>query len=293
MLLRSKHLAGVTPADELLRRTGHSGINRRPRGQPRRAQGPPIPLTDACPGAEATVDTPAGPVTYWRIRRTLRQVEPENLHIATDYAAVLRGARHGFDELAASPALCQAANAGPEDLLFMDTETCGLAGTMIFLVGVMFHQAGELIFEQHLARDYSEEPGILAAFTRRYDAAEVLVTFNGKSFDLTQIRDRSAFHGLTGAWAEPPHLDLLHECRRRWKGQLKRFTLQNLERHFCGRHRTGDIPGAAIPDAYHDFVRTADARQLRDILTHNLLDLLTMAQLVTILLTACDPNRDD
>ena len=38
----------------------------------------------------------------------------------------------------------------------MDTETCGLSGSMIFLVGVMFFRDGDLHFEQYLARDYSE-----------------------------------------------------------------------------------------------------------------------------------------
>ncbi len=145
------------------------------------------------------------------------------------------------------------------------------------------------MIDQYLARDYAEEAAILDGFTRRYERAGVLVTFNGKSFDMQQIRERSAFHGLDTAWHQPPHLDLLYESRRRWKGQLRRFNLQHLEWRLLNRHRVGDIPGAAIPDAYHDFVRTKDARRLADILHHNLLDLLTMAQLVTILLTGCDP----
>jgi uncharacterized protein YprB with RNaseH-like and TPR domain len=191
--------------------------------------------------------------------------------------------------LGASSALCHAANALPGDLLFMDIETCGLAGAMIFLIGLMFHRDGQLVFEQHLARHYGEEEAILRAFAGRYEQCGVLVTFNGKAFDMTQIQERWAFNRIEQPWTAPPHLDLLHESRRRWKGQLRSFRLQALERHFCRRLRVGDIPGAAIPGAYHDFVRTGDARLMRDILHHNLLDLLTMAQLVTILLTGCDP----
>ena len=58
-----------------------------------------------------------------------------------------------------------------------------------------------------------------------------------------------------------------------------------MEKHLLGRLRTGDIPSAAIPDAYHQFVATSDARMIADALHHNLLDLLTMAQLVVSLLT--------
>jgi len=280
-LLRKTAQGKVVKGPDLLRAHGHSGVNR---GQAKPAE--PVTLADACGGAEVAV-ADHGP--YWLIRRTLGEIEGESSAAAKQYARVLRGARQNFDELAASAALCQAANAQPEDLLFMDTETCGFSGSMIFLVGTMFFQDDELVFEQLLARDYSEEAAILRAFADRYAAREMLVTFNGKSFDMTMIRDRWTFHRIEPPWEELPHLDLLHESRRRWKGELPRFNLQSLERHFCGRHRVGDIPGAAIPAAYHDFVSTGDARRLREILHHNLLDMLTMAQLVVILLTGCDP----
>ncbi len=280
-LLRSQARGQVVRGDQVLRARGHAAVNRGPSEPPR-----PMALDEAC-GGEAAADAHGRPC--WLIRRTLADIEGESSALAAEYARVLRGARQRFDELEVSPALCHVADARPEDLLFMDTETCGLAGAMIFLVGLMRFTDGRLVFEQWLARDYSEEAAILQAFADRCGRAGVLVTFNGKSFDMTQIRDRWVFHAIEPPWVEPPHLDLLHESRRRWKGQLKRFNLQTLERHFCGRHRTGDIPGAAIPAAYHDFVATGDARRMKDILHHNLLDLLTMAHLVTILLTGCDP----
>ena len=118
--------------------------------------------------------------------------------------------------------------------------------------------------------------------------ARVLVTFNGKSFDMTMIRDRSAFYGIELPNPCPPNLDLLHECRRHWRKDLPNCRLQTIEQAVCGRRRVGDIPGAAIPDAYHRYVDTGDARQLRDILHHNLLDLLTMAQILCAILTGRD-----
>jgi uncharacterized protein YprB with RNaseH-like and TPR domain len=291
MLLRARAQGQLVSGAELLASHGHTGINRSTAGTApathRAPSAEPMGLEVACPGEEVVEAVHGG--TYWLVRRTLAEVENESLAIAQEYSSVLRGARHGFDELGASAALCHAANALPGDLLFMDTETCGLSGAMIFLVGLMFHEGGQLVFEQHLARHYGQEEAILRAFARRYEQCGVLVSFNGKAFDMTQIRERWAFHGIEPPWTAPPHLDLLHEARRRWKGQVRSFRLQSLERQFCRRHRVGDIPGSAIPGAYHEFVRTGDARQIRDILHHNLLDLLTMAQLVTILLTGCDP----
>lgn len=316
MLMRSVAQGQLTGGAELLRAHGHSGVNRGT-GDELITPIRPVPLCEACQGIETPIDTSAGAGRYWLIRRRLPEAEsaipPAPLSdgpaepqvvaedapdvpsqpISREYKHVLNGARHNFDELAASPGLCHAANCRAEDLLFMDIETCGLGSTMIFLVGVMVHDAGGLMCEQYLARDYSEEAAILQAFLNRYNECRVLVTFNGKSFDMTQITERSAFHGLDLPDRPFPHLDLLREARKRWKGQVPNYKLQTLERFFCQRHRVGDIPGSAIPDAYHDFVRTQDARRMADILHHNALDLLTMAQLLTIALTGCEPTTDD
>jgi len=306
MLMRSLARKDVEAGGQALRARGHSGVNRQARGTAGlgadvtagvgaaagRLVGPAA-LEQACPGAGAPVRLPGGAAgEYYLIRRTLAQVAPQCVEIGRQYAAVMKGARQRLSEdsaLSASPELCRLAGARREDLLFMDIETCGLTGAMVFLVGMMRYEDGQLLFEQCLARDYSQEPAVLAAFMDRYDSAGMLVTFNGKAFDMSLIRERSAFHGLDSGPREVPHLDLLHESRRRWKGDVPNCKLQTLERLLCGRRRVGDIAGPEIPGAYHRFVATGDARQVADIIHHNLLDLLTMAQLVTAILTGSGP----
>ncbi len=315
MLTRSIAKGDIGGAQELLRKIGHSAVNRHGKGKDdssevnltadgtsasyhltadgtsassQLVQHAAIPLLDACPGEQAAVITDAGEMIYYLVRKTLAQVDPENVQIARDFAAVMRGARQRFDELEASAGLCHVANARPQDLLFMDIESCGLYGTSVFLVGLMSWQDEQLVFEQCLARTYAEEAAILHAFAQRLDSTGVLVTFNGKTFDMNMLRERSAFHKVDMP-TRVPHLDLLYEARRRWRGRVPNCRLQTLEQHLCGRRRYGDIPGWAIPDAYHRFVDSGNARELADIMHHNLLDLLTMAQLVTIILTGSDP----
>lgn len=302
MLLQSLARKDAVTAGDMLDSHGHSGVNRSPGGAvgtgddvtaeaAGRSRGP-LSLAEACPGEPGLVRSGEGQVEYYHIRRTLAEVAPQCVEIGRQYAAVMKGARQRFSEddaLSASPGLCHLADCAGEDLLFMDTETCGLAGAMVFLVGMMRYVDGQLVFEQCFARDYSQESAVLEAFMARYDSAGLLVTFNGKSFDMSLIRERSAFHGVELPPREPPHLDLLHESRRRWKSDVPNCKLQTLERLLCGRCRVGDIPGADIPDAYHRFVATGDARQVADIIHHNLLDLLTMAQLVVAVLTGSGP----
>ncbi|NIA21869.1 MAG: hypothetical protein GWP05_07895 [Anaerolineaceae bacterium] len=46
--------------------------------------------------------------------------------------------------------------------------------------------------------------------------------------------------------------------------------------------------GDQIPAVYHEFVRTKDARQMKIVLHHNALDLLTLAELTVLVLQGCE-----
>jgi uncharacterized protein YprB with RNaseH-like and TPR domain len=94
-------------------------------------------------------------------------------------------------------------------------------------------------------------------------------------------------HGVRLA-LPPHHLDLLHAARRRWREDLPDCRLQTLERHVCGRWRTGDVPGDEVPGLYHDYVREGDPWRLIPVFHHNLLDVITMAEILRAL---CAPVR--
>ena len=72
--------------------------------------------------------------------------------------------------------------ADPQQWLFLDTETTGLAGgtgTYPFLVGLGWWEGGGLEVEQLFMREYSEERSLLAALAERLTERPILVTFNG------------------------------------------------------------------------------------------------------------------
>jgi len=172
----------------------------------------------------------------------------------------------------------------PADIAFLDLETTGLGNCMVFLAGVMGWEGDGLVVRQFLARDYSEEAAILATLGQWLAPRRVLVTFNGKSFDWPMLCVRAATNGL--AWRfDLTHLDLLHASRRLMRGRVPDCRLQTLERHLCHRVRGDDIPGSAIPEAYHAFVRGGNASQLAMIAKHNRLDLMTLADLMVRLAT--------
>ena len=166
-------------------------------------------------------------------------------------------------------------------------ETTGLGTALTILIGTLVWSEDGLLCRQFLARTYAEEVGILAHFAQEARRKRLFVTFNGKTFDIPSLRARAAATGVV--LPEPEfHFDLLHAARRRFGGLLPDCRLQTLERRICGRHRVEDIAGADIGRAYHDFVRTGDAREIALIVKHNQHDLLTMAELMTRLVLMPD-----
>ncbi len=164
------------------------------------------------------------------------------------------------------------------DYIFLDLETTGLASTPLFLAGTLYESDGALVVGQLLARDYSEEASLISHLDCLLDAYQTCITFNGKAFDLPYVRERAKYHRID-IKASPEHFDLLHHARRRWKHQLPNCRLMTLEWYILGRRRLGDVASWEVPCIYHDFVHTKDADRLLAVLRHNLVDVLSMAEL--------------
>jgi hypothetical protein len=192
----------------------------------------------------------------------------------------LRAAPEEEPELVALHAL------GLEQALFVDLETGGLSGSPVFLAGTMHWNGSDFVLRQYFARHYGEEAALLRALadaTRRF---EFLVTFNGKSYDVPFLRSRSLVHGV-GLRLPERHLDLLHPARRRWKRRLADCRLQTLEWRVCRRRRAGDVPSDEVPGLYHDYVCRGDPYRLIPVFHHNLLDVITMGEILSAL---CRPE---
>lgn len=172
--------------------------------------------------------------------------------------------------------------ADPAGAIFIDTETTGLAGSVVFLLGAMHVTAEDIRLVQVFARNYAEELELALAWSGMLADATRLVSFNGKSFDVPLLRDRLGYHAIAEP-AVPPHVDLLHLSRRRWGDRLPDCRLQTLERELCDRKRAGDIPGEEIPGVYHHFVKTGQPDDIRTVFHHNALDIMTLADVALAL----------
>jgi len=183
--------------------------------------------------------------------------------------------------LALSPAL---AGVNYEKALFLDTETTGLgtgAGVIPFLVGLGWFENGRFRVEQSLLAAPEQEAAMLRALAELVRKAEVLVTFNGKSFDWPLLESRFVMNRLPVPQA-PPHLDLLHVARRIHKQRLGRCNLKAIETHVLGFERIDDIDGAEVASRYIHYLHSGSSVGLRPVVEHNYLDVVGMAALVSL-----------
>lgn len=191
---------------------------------------------------------------------------------------------------ASEPLLQALAEAGLARALFLDLETGGLSSSPVFLAGTMHWNGETFVLRQYFARHYGEEATLLRALGELTGSFEFLITYNGRSYDAPFLRGRAVVHGVRLA-LPPRHLDLLHAARRRWREDLPDCRLQTLERHVCGRWRTGDVPGDEVPGLYHDYVREGDPWRLIPVFHHNLLDVITMAEILQALCAQAPARR--
>jgi len=173
----------------------------------------------------------------------------------------------------------------PTRMVFMDTETTGLAGgtgTLAFLVGVGTCVEGTFRLRQYFLPDPAGEAAMLEDVLAEMEAGSSLVTFNGRGFDVPILQARTAlrlrrFDALT----DVPHLDLLPHARRLWKRRLESCALRALETDLLGvRRSTEDVPSSMIPYLYREYLRTGDPNLISGVLYHNAQDILSMAVLL-------------
>lgn len=176
----------------------------------------------------------------------------------------------------------------PSQWLFLDTETTGLAGgtgTYAFLIGLAWWDAGGLQVEQFFMRDFSEEHAVLLAVAERLGERNVLVTFNGKSFDWPLLETRYRMTRAIRTPALAAHLDFLHPARQLWKLRLNSVRLTDLERHVLSQDaplawsRRDDLDSSLIPQMYFDYLRGARPDSLAGVFRHNAMDLRALAML--------------
>ena len=217
--------------------------------------------------------------------------------VRTDWSALHRE----YTSLDAGTALAGLSTLYPEmsasettRLVVLDIETMGLtrgASSYVFLTGLGGFEGEHVEINQVLLAAPDEEEAYLEQVSEQLRPGTVVLTFNGGTFDIPQLRSRYTLNKMTCPLNGEFHVDLRPLAQQVWRPRLKGWSISKLEEGVLGIARMDDIRGGDIPDAYTSFLRSGDMGVLTPVLEHNARDLFSTANLATILgAAALDPR---
>ena len=179
----------------------------------------------------------------------------------------------------------------PQDILFLDTETTGLAGgagTVAFLVGLGYFTAGGFAVEQVLMRDYGQERRASAHGRGRSGRFPVLCTFNGRTFDAPLLASRFAINRIAASPPLPPRRRPLSRPQAVEAAAEKLHAGQSGERSFSTFPGRTTCPAPRCPRPISATCATAISRPLSASSPHNRQDIVSLAQLLCFLCAQVD-----
>lgn len=173
-----------------------------------------------------------------------------------------------------------------KDLVFLDIETTGLtpATSSIYLIGAVYHQQMEWHIRQWFSDSLTSEQEILEDFFSFIRNYQVIVSFNGETFDLPFLRKCAAAYGIeTDILDNIRSFDLYRHLRPiKSMLQLENLKLSTLE-DYLGIERQDHATGLEMISVYKDYLETKDERLYQVLLLHNEDDLKAMPQIMPLL----------
>ena len=177
---------------------------------------------------------------------------------------------------------------------FFDIETTGLSPdrSKLILAGLAYYEGDTLVAKQIFADDPSEEPEVITAVLNELKNFDMVVTYNGKRFDMPFLLKRAHRNKIHMNEALPYNLDLYPAVRsfsplRAMLPDLKQKTVES----FIGlwETRTDEISGAESVELYYYYAGTKDEKIRDVILLHNRDDITQLSKLLKVL-DKCDLN---
>lgn len=175
---------------------------------------------------------------------------------------------------------------GNKDFAVLDIETTGLSKkrNAIILIGLIVVKNKKAVLHQFFAEKLSDEKAVVENTVKILDNLDFVVTFNGKSFDLPFIREKTDKYKIP--FAQIYNLDIYNV--------VKTFSdlgtmLPNLKQKTCEKFmglegaRLDEISGGESVMLYNEFLVTHDQRLQEFILLHNSDDIEQLYKLISII----------
>ncbi len=184
-----------------------------------------------------------------------------------------------------------------QNSLAMDTETSGLSvnsASFVFMIGMGYFSQDQYIVDQLILPDLIYEKAFLYQIESIFARFPILLTYNGKSFDIPMIRSRCHFHMIPDFCTGNHHIDLLPIARKFWKKTLPNCRLATIEQEVLRIQREEqEVPGFMAPELYREFLNTSDGSVLTGIAYHNEIDVLSLSAFLLLLNQISQTGKHD
>ena len=185
------------------------------------------------------------------------------------------------------------------ELLFLDIETLDIYDSPIIIFGYGYYKNSSFHIKILFAREISEEIAICEHLKNEIlPKFKCFITYNGKSFDIPYLVNRFMYYFESNPMIsenDTPyeslntlyhHIDLYHNCRRKFKGLFYNYTLTDMEKLILNFYRENDVPGNLIGFCYRNYLKDPYRYigPIKECIDHNYYDVYSMPLILDKLL---------
>ncbi|QXM06321.1 ribonuclease H-like domain-containing protein [Crassaminicella indica] len=174
---------------------------------------------------------------------------------------------------------------GDANFAIFDIETTGLNPRFhkVILIGLLYIENGKISIKQFFCNNKKEEKELLSAFKEEIQEFDILINYNGNTFDIPFLNKRFLANEIDYSIKTYQSIDLLKLIRRvQKKLNLNNCKLKSVEA-YLGIHRNDKISGKESVTLYNQYEKEKN-KQIKDIiLLHNYDDLYYFSKAFMIL----------
>ncbi len=167
---------------------------------------------------------------------------------------------------------------------FFDIETTGFSAKncFIYLIGLVIRKDETLEIFQFFAENPMEEKEILTAFYRYFSPVSTLICYNGLTFDIPFLKQRTEKQNLSFSWENFRIMDIYQEMRPFLNLLHLPDKKQKTLEMFLGIHREDSYTGGELVAVYKEYEKQPAEEKKSLLLLHNYEDILGMTKLLPL-----------
>ena len=170
------------------------------------------------------------------------------------------------------------------NVCIFDIETTGLNRNKdkVILIGYLFFDNKKPVIKQLFAEKQDEELNILQRFNQEINDFDLLITFNGKNFDIPFLQARFDKHTIDHSLQLIDHIDIFKHLKIYSDMlNLEDYKLKSIEK-FLRINRKDTISGKDSVLLYNEYTKCNDEELLNKIMLHNYEDIYHLGKILNI-----------